>query len=420
MKQKISNKSVMSVLLFVLPYIIVEFTNIILITIDRSLSNSIGTTAIVVFASLISLDSAINTIQECISQSHSIVLSRDRKNNNSINTVAIFLQIFSSMIISLIIFIFANKLTYIYTLENDARNILTCLLKLKAIQLPILAISYIPKNDLKVKGKTNLVLIATVISSLFNILGDIISIKLGFNEVGIYVATIISTLINTILLFIFSKYKYRKIKMVYIKDIINHAKDLLFNKAIQKFAYIFLESISSSFGTNVYVIVCVCSAVVEVLLQLAEGYYTGLLISYANSIENEENNLLTKVNKITIYSLIFSLIFFIIIPYPAWYFLGRSVPWSECGIYVYLYSTEFFTYILNNNYLAYLSANKDTKAIRLTSFIGGICIRIPLLCLIKYFNIGLVSLGLVCTVDRLVRTIYLKSYIKNNKNLYKD
>lgn len=79
MKQKISNKSVMSVLLFVLPYIIVEFTNIILITIDRSLSNSIGTTAIIVFASLISLDSAINTIQECISQSHSIVLSRDRK-----------------------------------------------------------------------------------------------------------------------------------------------------------------------------------------------------------------------------------------------------------------------------------------------------------------------------------------------------
>ena len=214
MKQKISNKSVMSVLLFVLPYIIVEFTNIILITIDRSLSNSIGTTAIVVFASLISLDSAINTIQECISQSHSIVLSRGRKNNNNINTVAIFLQIFSSMIISLIIFIFANKLTYIYTLENDARNILTCLLKLKAIQLPILAISYIPKNDLKVKGKTNLVLIATVISSLFNILGDIISIKLGFNEVGIYVATIISTLINTILLFIFSKYKYRKIHYI--------------------------------------------------------------------------------------------------------------------------------------------------------------------------------------------------------------
>lgn len=73
MNNKISNKSIMSVLLFVLPYIIVEFTNIILITIDRSLSISIGKTAIIVFASLISLDSAINTIQECISQSHSIV-----------------------------------------------------------------------------------------------------------------------------------------------------------------------------------------------------------------------------------------------------------------------------------------------------------------------------------------------------------
>lgn len=419
MKQKVSNKS-LSVLLFVLPYILVEFTNIILITIDRSLSNSIGKTAIIVFASLMSLDSAINTIQECISQSHSIVLSRDRKNNNSINTVAIFLQILSSIMISLILFIFANKITYIYTLETNARNILTILLKLKAIQLPILAISYVPKNDLKIKGKTDLILISTVISSLVNIGGDIISIRFGFNEVGIYVATIISTLINTSLLFVFSKYKYRKIKITYVKDIVSHAKDLLFNQVIQKFAYIFLESVSSSFGSDIYVIVCVSSAILSVLLQLAEGYYTGLLVSYSDSIENKEANLLSKVNKVTIYSLIFSLILVIIIPYPAWYFLGKSVPWSECSMYIYLYSTEFFTYIINNNYLAYLSANKDTKAIRLTSLIGGICIRIPLLCLIKYFNIGLVGLALVCTIDRLVRTIYLKTYIRKNKTLYKN
>lgn len=162
-----------------------------------------------------------------------------------------------------------------------------------------------------------------------------------------------------------------------------------------------------------------CSAVVQVLLQLTEGYYTGLLVSYADSIENKENNLLEKVKKIGIYSLAFSPIFVIIIPYPAWYFLGRSVPWNECGFYIYIYVTEFFTYIINNNYLAYLSANKDTKSIRLTSFIGGICIRIPLLCLIRYFNIGIVGLGLVCTIDRLVRTVYLKWYIKNNFNLYK-
>lgn len=160
---------------------------------------------------------------------------------------------------------------------------------------------------------------------------------------------------------------------------------------------------------------CCCTSNV----QLAEGYYTGLLVSYANSIENEENNLLTKVNKITIYSLIFSLIFLLL------FHIQLGIFRKKCSLermwYICLFIFNWiFTYILNNNYLAYLSANKDTKAIRLTSFIGGICIRIPLLCLIKYFNIGLVGLGLVCTVDRLVRTIYLKSYIKNNKNLYKD
>ena len=409
----------MKVLLFVLPYIAVEFTNIILITIDRSLSNSIGKIAIIVFASLISLDSAINTIQECISQSHSIVLARDRKNRNVINSTAVFLQILSSVILSLVIYIFANKITYIYTLEDNARNILTTLLKLKAIQLPILALSYVPKNDLKIRNKTNLIMIATVISSLFNILGDIISIKIGFNEVGIYIATVASTFINTIILFIFSRTKYSKIKMTYIKDILVHAKDLIFNKVIQKIAYVLCVRTASSFGTEVYVIDSICSAILLVLLQLTDGYYTGLLVSYANSIENKEKNLLKKVDKVGIYSIIYSLIFVIVVPYPAWYFLGRSVPWSECGIYVYIYITEFFTYIINNNYLAYLQANKDTKSIRLTSIIGGICVRIPILYLIKRFNIGLVGLGLVCAIDRTVRTIYLKWYIKNNKDLYK-
>ncbi len=419
MKSKL-NKKAISVLWFVLPYIFVEFTNIILSVTDKSISNSIGATAIIVFSSLISLESAINIIQECISQSHSIVLARSNKDSYSINDTAIVLQLITSVFISIILFIFANKITYIYTLESDARNILTTLLKLKAIQLPILAVSYVPKNDLKIKNKTNLILIATIISSLFNIAGDIISVKLGFNETGIYIATIIATFINAILLFKFSKYKYRKINKQYIKDIVNHAKDLILNKTIQKIAYISLVSISSSFGTETYVIACVCSNVVHVLLQLADGYYTGLLVSYANSIKSKEHHLLEKVKNVGTYSLIFSLIFVAIIPYPAWYFLGRSVPWSECGIYTYLYSTEFFTYIINNNYLAYLAANKDTKALRLTSFIGGICIRIPLLYLIKNLDIGLVGLGLVCTIDRLVRTIYLKWYIKNNKNLYKN
>lgn len=42
-------KRVMKSLLFVLPYIIVEFTNVFLILVDKSISNSIGKTALVVF-----------------------------------------------------------------------------------------------------------------------------------------------------------------------------------------------------------------------------------------------------------------------------------------------------------------------------------------------------------------------------------
>lgn len=53
-------KCVMKSLLFVLPYIIVEFTNVFLILVDKSISNSIGKTALVVFLSFITLNWAIN------------------------------------------------------------------------------------------------------------------------------------------------------------------------------------------------------------------------------------------------------------------------------------------------------------------------------------------------------------------------
>jgi len=122
-----------------------------------------------------------------------------------------FIEIVSSVIISIILFTFSEQITYVYELEDNAREILSIILKLKAIQLPINSIGYIPKNILKIETKTNKIWIATVISSVINILGDILSVKFGYNEVGIYVATIISSLINTTLLLIFSRYKLYKI-----------------------------------------------------------------------------------------------------------------------------------------------------------------------------------------------------------------
>ena len=61
--KKIFDKKLLKTFLFVLPYILVEFTNTLLVTIDKSMSNSIGTTAIIVFSSFITLNWAINTLQ---------------------------------------------------------------------------------------------------------------------------------------------------------------------------------------------------------------------------------------------------------------------------------------------------------------------------------------------------------------------
>lgn len=392
MKQRI-NKNIFKTFLFVLPYILVEFTNTLLVIIDKSMSNSIGKTAIIVFSSFVTLNWAINTIQACIGNAHAIVLSRDKDNSKKVNSSAMLIELISSLVIAILIFNFSNQITYVYNLESDARRILTIILKLKAIQLPLLAIGYVPKNILKIDNKTNKIWIAIVISSLINITGDYISIKLGYNEIGIYVATIISQLVNTILLLLFSKYKWYRSSLYYIKQILYFAKDLIFNKIIQRIVNIYYTNVASSFGTNIYAIHCVCGTIVDTLCEVIEGYYSGLLVQYSNDIENKTNNLLKKVDTVELYGNILAIAFIPIFIYPLWLILGNKISWENCNPYIWIYSIEFIAEVAGCNYKAYLSANKNTKAIRMMAFIGGICVRVPLCYLIQKYNIGLIGLA---------------------------
>lgn len=410
---KTKNKEILTTLIFVLPYIIVEFTNTILVVIDKSLSNSIGKTAVIVFSSFLTLNWTINTMQTCLGKAHGIVLVRNKKENNTINTTAILIELTSSLIIGSIIFIFAKQITYVYQLEQNARDILTTILKLKAIQLPFVSVTYVLKNDLKIKEKTNAIFIITLISSAFNIVGDLISIQKGYNEIGIYVATIVSTIINLVLLLIVSKFKISKISIAYMKEIIKYSKDLIFDKIIQRIVNITFTRVASSFGTNTYAIHCVCIAIPDTLMEMSTGYYSGLLVDYSKDIENKKEKLLNKVDQLEFYGIIFSLILGIFLVYPSWWLLGRSIPWEECNPYIWLYSIEFIIVMGSCNYQAYLSAHKDTKAIRNMALIGGILVRIPFIVIIKYFNLGLIGLSLACSIDRIVRIIYLRLYIKN-------
>lgn len=100
-----------------------------------------------------------------------------------------------------------------------------------------------------------------------------------------------------------------------------------------------------------------------------------------------------------------------------WHVLGHSITWNECNPYIWLYCIEFIMTVAGCNYRAYLSANKNTKAIRMIAFIGGICVRVPLCYLIYKYNIGIIGLSLVCSIDRIVRVLYLRLYIKCKKQI---
>lgn len=146
--------------------------------------------------------------------------------------------------------------------------------------------------------------------------------------------------------------------------------------------------------------------------EMSEGYYSGLLVAYSRDIENKKDSLIKKADKIEILGILINIIITTIILYPAWWLLGRAIPWKDCNPYIWFYSVEFIATVASSNYMAYLSSNKDTKAIRNMALIGGICVRTPLLILCKYINLGLLGLSFLCGIDRIIRTIYLRLYIK--------
>lgn len=409
---RIPLKVLMKTFVFVLPYMLVELTNTLFVTIDKSLSNSLGTTAVIVFASFMSLNWAINTIQTCVSKAHSIVLARDRKNDKTINNTAMLIEVATSLLLAVLLFIFAESITYIFYLEDQTRAILALVLRLKAVQLPIYAIGLVPQKMLMIENKTSKIWVASVLASIINIGGDILSIKLGYNEAGIYVATIVSSLVNTSLLLIFARYRFAKIAMTYIKQILFFAKDLVFDKLVQRAVNFYYGHVASSFGTDIYAVHCVCCTVVDTMSEVLEGYYTGLLVEYSRDLENQYKNLLQKVDKIEFYGMLFASLLLPLLIYPLWLVLGNAVPWADCNPYIWLYALEFITIVAENGYKAYLAAAKKTQAIRYMALIGGACVRVPLCFLIAQCNIGLFGLALVCGIDRAVRTIYLRLYIK--------
>ena len=83
---------------------------------------------------------------------------------------------------------------------------------------------------------------------------------------------------------IFSKYKLFKISFNYIKQILYFAKDLIFNKIVQRIVIIYYTHVASSFGENIYAIHCVCVTITDTLCEMLEGYSFGLLVEYSNDI----------------------------------------------------------------------------------------------------------------------------------------
>lgn len=143
------------------------------------------------------------------------------------------------------------------------------------------------------------------------------------------------------MLLLFSKYKWYRSSLDYIKQILYFAKDLIFNKIIQRIVNIYYTSVASSFGTNIYAIHCVCGTIVDTLCEIIEGYYSGLLVQYSNDIENKTDNFLKKVDTVELYGNIFAIAFIPIFIYPSWLILGNKIPWESCNPYIWIYSIEF-------------------------------------------------------------------------------
>lgn len=428
-------KDSIRIILTCLPYALISVGCIAGSTINSSLANSLGASVIAAFGVFNGLGPLWSILTRLIATSMCTLVAKEKdleqKNMEveDITSTALAVNLIASLFMILFIFIFHESIaTFFSTGDSLMYKLLDNLLLMRCLLIPIEAVSLIQDQYLAAMRKNKLLFYTDVLFYIVLVAGDLIALWFGFGGEGIFAATIIAYIVYVGSMLFTSRMKLGKIKKNIAKELIRLSTDMLPDRVCQQITYVIHTKIATTFGTETYALVTVAYLVEEVYEAICDGLADGWSVyvcewlsgarDEVHTIYTKRKNIVRQAKYFSLISLILLGILFLLSVYFLWFLFGRVFAWEDCKASIFIAHLLFLSYIFYLSNYEMLKASGESKCLRWTSLVGGICVRVPVQLIGVYvFGGQILALAFGQMLDFLVRTIYLNKQVKRSKRL---
>lgn len=411
---------------FIIEYVFLQSTDFV----DTTLSAYLNESTIVSVSTMVLIIAVIRIFSKVMATTNEIVISRIYGNDNQDDKVNVIS--YNSFIICSVINIAICFLVYIFSKQiiefmgfKDEQTFLIAknYLSIRLIGCLLAPAQQIIQSRLKVINKSRQVMISKVTYTILNILGDIISVIMGYGAIGIAISTVICELIEVIILIIFNRgIHVRKLNLENINEIVKIYKVNIVSKLGHRLGVVIFTSLASNLEQNVYANYVLAIQIMYLGTSISEALGESTLIQIGHLIGENDKEKIRKAQNVSIKSSyiisLMQIMIFIIFSKPMLKLISNNTYNDIAVKLMSLFIVEMVFETLQYPLEGYLLAYKKVKYVTKVNLEGILIIRIIFAIILLKLGFNIYGIALALVIDYFIR--YIRYNIKIKKYKYEN
>lgn len=320
------------------------------------------------------------------------------------------LQIATGILLGAVLYACNSVVSHMYSLTDNQYVLFESCLKVHALWCPVLAFREFLGNYAEYRCYNKQALSGNIILYGSMIITDVLVIYFGGSLTELVWFTGLCSLIYSVYMFIVLDFRKEKFcfSKLDAKLAFKHGWNTCFDRITGKVATVCYNIYASKLGTELYAVHSVCYAIGVFTENFTNALLTYEVISLVDKKQDKFKHCVAVAKKYSVFIVVSS--YFVC--YLLLLFTHGTVSITDCLLYTALYCTEIFALLLYEPMKAYLLSEGCTNYLKFGGVIG-IFVRIPLVVIGYYLNLGLFPFALSCTFDFGVRGLYF--YLMSKK-----
>ena len=280
-----------------IPIAFESLVNVLMTVIDTLLVTTLGLSAIGAVGAMGTVINLMLVIVNTILISNNTIIAnlkgaKDTEGIKKTTGNSIIMALLFSFIIMVIVFFVSPIFPSLFKVNEICLSYLN--VRLIGF-LPLVVLTILSGHE-RTMGNTKKILIIRILSLVFNLIFNLVAIKLGYNIVGVAFATIIIDILVMIYLIVVTRktviYKYIK---EYFDKIFNLAKWNFVERIVSRTEQFIFNILVSRMGEMEYAVHVILIQIVDIFEQFISGFQTGITINVGIALGRKSEESVTKI-----------------------------------------------------------------------------------------------------------------------------